>query len=222
MCLNSMLLVASHGGDGISGSFSTPPTKSWTSRLFSRSINWDLALKNANQTFDRCAAAARAADRPERAKKHNEIESDVLTYNQRAKDMDIVQKAVMGPKKRGETIGHILIGLFLPALEKVQSAIDRCDQTQRNLHLAFALAAYQRDHGKYPAVLADLAPKYLESIPDDLVAGKPLAYRPGGDGYLLYSVGPDGKDDGGQSLDDDPRGDDIAVRVPVQEPKKTP
>jgi hypothetical protein len=187
--------------------------------LFSRSTNWDLALKNANQIFDRCAVAGRATDRAERAKKRAEIDFDVQSAIQRAKGMDVIQKAVMGPKKRGEVVGDVLIGLLLPAFDKVQSAIDRCDQTQRNLHLAFALAAYRRDHGTYPAALADLAPKYLDAIPDDLFAGKPLVYRPAEKGYLLYSFGENGSDDGGQAWDDEPRGDDLVVRVPVPEPK---
>jgi hypothetical protein len=32
---------------------------------------------------------------------------------------------------------------------------------------------------------------------------------------LLCRPGPDGKDDGGRAQADDPKGDDIAVRIPV-------
>ncbi len=73
--------------------------------------------------------------------------------------------------------------------------------------------------GKYPAKLADLAPKYLATVPDDLFSGKPLVYQPAKEGYLFYSVGVNGTDDGGQLLTDpgDPatgRGDDLGVRMP--------
>jgi hypothetical protein len=44
-------------------------------------------------------------------------------------------------------IGNILITLMLPAFDRVQSAAERCEQGQRNLHLAFILAAYQHDYG---------------------------------------------------------------------------
>jgi len=43
-----------------------------------------------------------------------------------------------------------------------------------------------------------------------------LRYRQEGDGYLLYSVGPNGKDDGGTTRDDaeeDEDWDDLVVRV---------
>jgi hypothetical protein len=35
-------------------------------------------------------------------------------------------------------------------------------------------------------------------MPIDPFSGRPLIYRPDGEGYQLYSIGPDGKDDGGQ------------------------
>ena len=83
------------------------------------------------------------------------------------------------------------------------------------MHIALALAAHHRDRGRYPAKLNDLAPKYLPAIPDDLFSGKPLIYRLTDNGYLLYSVGVNGRDDEGQSADDDPRGDDLPVRMPL-------
>ena len=45
-----------------------------------------------------------------------------------------------------------------------------------------------------------------------------LHYRPEGGGYLLYSVGPNGKDDGGKGREDCKEGegwDDLAVHVPA-------
>jgi hypothetical protein len=36
--------------------------------------------------------------------------------------------------------------------------------------------------------------------------------------YLLYSVGPDGIDDEGRGKDDDPRGDDLRIRMPLSKP----
>ena len=83
------------------------------------------------------------------------------------------------------------------------------------------MAAYRADTGRYPARLAELAPKYLAAVPDDLFAGKPLVYRPSEAGYLLYSVGINGKDDGGRWTDDDPPGDDLRVRMPLPELKRT-
>lgn len=67
--------------------------------------------------------------------------------------------------------------------------------------VAMALHAYKLYHNRYPEKLNDLSPRYLKEIPTDpFGGGKPLRYRHSGDKYLLYSVGPDGKDDEGADL----------------------
>ncbi len=78
--------------------------------------------------------------------------------------------------------------------------------------LAFALAAHRADKGGYPRALAELAPAYLKEIPNDLFVEKPLKYKLAGKGYLLYSVGRNLKDDGGQS-DREKDQDDIAAQA---------
>jgi hypothetical protein len=60
------------------------------------------------------------------------------------------------------------------------------------------LKRYQLKHGNYPPNLDSLVPEFLSVIPTDPVDGKPLNYRLKADGtFLLYSVGENGKDDGG-------------------------
>jgi hypothetical protein len=61
-----------------------------------------------------------------------------------------------------------------------------------------ALKRYQLKYGKYPADLNSLVPEFVSTVPLDPVDGKPLRYRPNADGtFLLYSVGENGEDDGG-------------------------
>lgn len=46
-------------------------------------------------------------------------------------------------------------------------------------------------------------PEYLSAIPQDPFAeDAPLRYRIEGDRYVLYSIGPDGMDDGGTAIFD--------------------
>ena len=72
-------------------------------------------------------------------------------------------------------------------------------ETQRSLGLcAIALKRYSLRHGKFPDSLAALVPDFLASVPTDYMDGKPVKYRRNEDGsFILYSVGEDGKDDGG-------------------------
>jgi hypothetical protein len=72
------------------------------------------------------------------------------------------------------------------------------DRTSR---IAVAVERYRRSHADgLPATLEALVPQYLESIPEDPLTGQPLRYRATADAYTVYSVGPDGDDDGGALL----------------------
>jgi len=64
--------------------------------------------------------------------------------------------------------------------------------------LAVALACFHAEHGRWPGQLKELCPSLLKQIPADRFSEKPLIYRPGEKGYLLYSVGRKLRDDGGQ------------------------
>ena len=68
---------------------------------------------------------------------------------------------------------------------------------------ALALRAYKLEHGAYPASLAALVPQYLKAVPADPFAlSGSLRYKRQGAVFLLYSVGPDGKDNAGQAIFD--------------------
>jgi hypothetical protein len=65
--------------------------------------------------------------------------------------------------------------------------------------IACALERYHLAHGEYPATLDALVPQYMQTIPHDIIGGQPLRYRRTDDGkFLLYSVGWNETDDGGQ------------------------
>jgi hypothetical protein len=182
-------------------------------------IDWDPALRNANRWFSRVAAAMRLKDRSLREQHLDRIERELKQLKASAGDWGTLARTVLAEgtpaRARGKLIGDQLLCLLMPALRKVEEAHDRAEQLQHNLQVAFALAAYRREHGRYPKELAALAPDYLTTVPPDLFSGKALVYRPGKDGYLLYSVGVNGRDEQGRSYEDDPPGDDLTVRMPL-------
>ncbi len=70
---------------------------------------------------------------------------------------------------------------------------------ERLLTAELALRCAQSEQGHPPARLDDLVTNYLSRVPQDPFTGQPLVYRPQGTNWLLYSVGPDGVDDGGRA-----------------------
>jgi hypothetical protein len=62
-----------------------------------------------------------------------------------------------------------------------------------------ALERYRLAHNQYPESLEALIPLFMEKLPRDVIDGEPLHYRRQANGtFLLYSVGWNETDDGGQ------------------------
>jgi hypothetical protein len=74
-------------------------------------------------------------------------------------------------------------------------------ETDRSLTICdVALKRYRLRHGSLPPSLDALVPEFLASVPIDYMDGKPIKYRlDSGGAFILYSVGEDGKDDGGDT-----------------------
>jgi tetratricopeptide (TPR) repeat protein len=74
------------------------------------------------------------------------------------------------------------------------------DQASVDLaRVACALERYRLAHGGYPETLDTLAPQFIAKLPHDIINGQPLHYRRTKDGnFVLYSVGLNEKDDGGE------------------------
>lgn len=75
----------------------------------------------------------------------------------------------------------------------------RCQAQTRLLICELALGQYAADSGAPPAQLPNLVPRYLPELPKDPhdPAGDSLRYQRQGKKWKLYSVGPDGVDNGG-------------------------
>ncbi len=93
---------------------------------------------------------------------------------------------------------YLFSAIAIPNSLKAASVCVR-NETQRRLTLtAIALARYKLRFGRYPTDLNTLATQFLSAVPIDLMSAKPFCYRlnPAGT-FTLYSVGEDGRDDGG-------------------------
>jgi len=96
-----------------------------------------------------------------------------------------------------QTLAHPLSGNRLPATGVM--LFFRARMSRRLAATALAIRLYELDHGRRPDALDELVPDYLPAVPIDLFAqeSRPIVYLPGAPRPLLYSVGPDGRDDAG-------------------------
>jgi hypothetical protein len=95
--------------------------------------------------------------------------------------------------------------MALPNFERAAENVVRAE-TQRCLTVsAIALKRYQLRHGTLPANLDALVPDFLPALPVDPMSAVPLRYHLAGEGsFILYSVGEDGMDDGGNPTSSGP------------------
>jgi hypothetical protein len=90
---------------------------------------------------------------------------------------------------------------LLPSFEGAFWHAARDEAGNLTLIVQLALHAFKLEHGRFPATLQELTPTYLTSVPrDPFGGGEVLRYRLTGTSYLLYSIGPDRKDDGGRPM----------------------
>ncbi len=79
----------------------------------------------------------------------------------------------------------------------------------RLMSVELALRLYVAENKRAPGNLQDLVPNYLSHTPIDPFSGGPLIYKPQQTNWLVYSVGPDGVDDGGSVSGTRPRTGDV-------------
>jgi hypothetical protein len=106
-----------------------------------------------------------------------------------------------------------LAGIMVPVYTQATDKFNTMSLRNRLLLLEIAIRRYRLMHGDLPKSLSDLGlnPKALLD-PD---SGKPIIYRKTATDYLLYGVGPDGKDDGGVPANEgvSPQLGDIGIRM---------
>jgi hypothetical protein len=85
------------------------------------------------------------------------------------------------------------------------------DQTHINEgQIACALERYRLAHGQYPDSLEALVPEFIEQVPHDIVNGDPMKYRrTEKEGFLLYSIGWNETDEGGDTISKPARLEDL-------------
>ncbi len=84
--------------------------------------------------------------------------------------------------------------------ESLRAKHSRSEAEMRLLRTDVAIELFRRKNLRYPNILSEVVPEYLDAVPFDPFTGKPMLYRTTTNSYLLYSAGPDKKDDGGTPL----------------------
>jgi hypothetical protein len=116
-----------------------------------------------------------------------------LAFREAKQESEALERRAQGLPK------YALLARILPQV--FFRAVDARDRATARIGLAqcgMALRAYQEAMGRYPASLKELRGRISWPLPADPFIGKDFIYRKTGAGYLLYSIGPNMKDEGGK------------------------
>ena len=201
---------------GRSGALETDTPKGLASQL-GRAFDWNLMLKLMNEHLDRSIEIMRLPTAGERMREFAKLDQEL-----RARKLLTWQGLVTGIIGLKGTISrdvnNVLMRLLGGPLEQYRNGEMLAESSLELTRIGFALTAYHREHGAYPQTLAELAPGILAESTLDPCSGKEFVYRTTARGFVLYSVGTNLTDDGGTGHEDRPRGDDVVLRVGVEQP----
>jgi hypothetical protein len=184
-------------------------------------LDWNLVLRLANVRYDRYVKACHKPAGVGRSAAMKAVDEQIATEMKAAEARQASESSEeLSREARARRIESALYVKFSNSVQTHLEVEDRTMMRCELMKLALALAAYHADHGSYPEKLPDQMPKYTTDLPKDIFQnGAELHYTRQGDGYLLYSVGPNGKDDGGRGREDHQNKggwDDLAVRMSAE------
>ncbi len=87
----------------------------------------------------------------------------------------------------------------IPEMESAFMKVATFDAMVLTARAGLACRIFKSRSGQYPETLEALVPDLLKKVPTDPFTGKPLVYRREGEGFIVYSLGSNQKDDGGRS-----------------------
>jgi hypothetical protein len=108
----------------------------------------------------------------------------------------------------------VFLGIFLGDLANALSQTIRAETQRRGTQVILALAIYRKQNGHWPKSLRESALNLKRTVRWDPRTRKDLLYKVDGQQFTLYSVGKDGRDDGGKTIGDkyeDREGEDLVL-----------
>ncbi len=187
-------------------------TKPSAARALQLGLDPNPMLRLQNEVYDEIKAAFSLPDYADRIRTLDDLAQklDKAAQWNRHRIAKMSLAKLFGSKATfSQEIGHLLIALTTPTF--VQAAISENRNVAQLLltDIGYSLAIARGETGEFPESLEALVPDQIDAVPLDPFTDDPLKYLRTDGGFLLYSVGPNGIDDGGL-MDGRVSADDIA------------
>jgi hypothetical protein len=128
----------------------------------------------------------------------NEMSRAYVVLDKPYYEGNVVFKNMIDSIAKGPNNDMILVNLIFPAIDKFYLRGEETGAYINVASLGIANRLYKIKHGKFVDSLSELAPEILQSIPKDPFSGFDYIYKKEGDGFIIYSLGENMKDDNGK------------------------
>ncbi len=177
-------------------------------------VDWNQVARGVGRHYERLAAALREPTYEQRQDALSAIDAEINGWNVYPPREGAARPAGRKPLIRLTGSKQVLRFWLAPKagsyLHLGYRGEDLAIMHRRLARVALAVAAFRAERGKLPAALAELSPDFLADIPPDVFTEGLLACRRDGQSLVIYSVGPNRRDDGGRhDLTGD--ADDLAI-----------
>lgn len=190
--------------------------------FLTNATDWSYTMREGNRIYDKYGKAMKNADWIEQTKVLEELEKEIRKSTEEISGATgMLRVALGGPETRGKMMGKIFVSLLIPALNAASNAEKRVQIMDDVNYIVLSAAAQKARTGEYPASISDFRGAAGKNLPEDRYAQGPFHYRREGDGFIVYSVGPNLKDDQGNGFMNDnyDKGDDYGAGYETIEPK---
>ncbi|HMO15161.1 MAG TPA: hypothetical protein PKD64_03920 [Pirellulaceae bacterium] len=98
------------------------------------------------------------------------------------------------------SFAYAFLKMVFPPVKQIRQMTIRLRGNTAGTIAGLAVLRFERHHGRLPETLDELAGEFLQQVPLDPLDQQPLRYQRRDDGFVIYSVGVNQVDDGGQAV----------------------
>lgn len=188
-------------------------------------LDWNTVLQSVNDKFDEAVKVYQEPEYQVRLKQIRRLEEETERLQDQTLELeDYAGDWWISEADRQGATNWFTQKLMRDTAERVRhmtQAEGRSRMRYKIELLALSLCAYRAENGEFPESLNSLIPRYVQKIPMDFFSGKPLSYRRENLGFVLYSVGQNGEDDGARGYEGGTSYDDVVIQIPLPKPNRS-
>ena len=163
--------------------------------------------RKLNRAMDRLVLAMNEPNYATRIEKVTALADQAKARRLENQSVKGIPVPMLDPARQARMLENELIAQWWLTGEKLVKAAEEASLRSKMVQVVMALAIHRAEKGSFPEKLEEI----LNPIPLDTFSGEPISYEPTEEGFLLRSVGPDGKSAAGAKNED--WADDIVFRV---------